>query len=92
MLNNTNNTYLAMLSLEQAATNHKIGEVMKCFGAITTIVFPLTVISGLWGMNVEVPLQFDMENPPLNWFNFLVLAFACWIIVAIILFKYNRCM
>jgi Mg2+ and Co2+ transporter CorA len=28
--------------------------VMKKFGAMTTIMLPLTFVTGLWGMNVNV--------------------------------------
>ena len=92
MLSNTNNTYLAMISLDQSVTNHKIGEVMKCFGAVTTIVLPITIITGIWGMNVQVPLQFGISPATLDWFNLLVVGFTTWIIIAVIIFRYNRCM
>lgn len=57
MLINTNGTYLAMLSIEIAETDHRMNESMKCFGAVATIILPLTIITGLFGMNVEVPGQ-----------------------------------
>jgi len=32
-------------------------KAMKIFSAVATLFMPLTLASGIWGMNVEVPWQ-----------------------------------
>jgi magnesium transporter len=90
MLNNTSSLYLAMISIEIAATDHKMNEAMKCFGAVATIMLPLTVMTGLWGMNVQVPGQAGIAPPGELWFMIIVLSFLVWIVVAAIVFRYKR--
>ena len=90
MLSNTSNMHLAMISLEIAATDHKMNTSMKCFGAVATIMLPLTVITGLWGMNVQVPGQYGIAPEGQLWFLMVVLSFVLWIIVAGIIFRYKR--
>jgi len=90
MLNNTSSLYLAMISIEIAATDHKMNEAMKCFGAVVTIVLPLTVITGMWGMNVQVPGQTGIAPDGNLWFLAIILGFVIWIVTAAIVFKYKR--
>jgi len=37
--------------------NHRINEVMRVLTVISVIMLPLTLISGIYGMNVELPLN-----------------------------------
>jgi len=91
MLNNTSSTYLTILSIEIAATDQKMNEIMKCFGAVATIMLPLTVVTGLWGMNVQVPgnLYFG-EYDDLPWFFIILMCFVSWIFVAGLVFRCKR--
>ena len=41
---------------------NKINEIMKILTFISTIMLPLTVITGLYGMNVGLPLQNDPKS------------------------------
>lgn len=61
---------------------------MKRFSAVATIVLPLTLISSLWGMNVEVPGQ--TWGLGLLWFGLIVVVMCCWLCLAMIWFKKNR--
>jgi magnesium transporter len=45
--------------------NNQINDVLSKLTALGTVIVPLNVITGLWGMNVHVPGQ-DIEN--LHWF------------------------
>ena len=89
MLNNTNSTHLALISIDIAETDHRMNEAMKCFGAVATIMLPLTVLTGLWGMNVQVPGQTGLHTG-LGWFTLIISGFVCWILMASIIFKYKR--
>jgi hypothetical protein len=64
-LNNLNNTYLARVSIEVAEASNRMNVVMKKFNAIATILLPMTVVTGLWGMNVAVRLFLLFIRVPL---------------------------
>jgi magnesium transporter len=38
-------------------TNHRISEVMRILTTISVIMLPLTLVSGIYGMNIALPLQ-----------------------------------
>ncbi len=44
------------LELYRSAMSSKTNDVMKIFTAISTLLLPLTFITGLYGMNVHIPL------------------------------------
>lgn len=90
MLNNLSGTYLAMLSIEMAETDQKMGQVMKCFSAVATIMLPLTVVTGMFGMNIEVPGNYGIAPDGHLWFWMIVLGFIIWTIIAGIIFRYKR--
>ncbi len=39
-----------------SAVNNSLNEVMKVLTVVSTILMPLTLMSGLWGMNVPLPV------------------------------------
>jgi magnesium transporter len=45
------------ISIENATVNQRINDVMKRFSAIATILLPLSLVAGLFGMNIGVPGQ-----------------------------------
>ena len=63
MLTNAQSNYLAQLA-------NQTNEVMKTLSIVATIMMPLSLLTGLFGMNVRVPGQ-GVEN--LVWFGCLVL-------------------
>lgn len=71
--------YLAQLQVESFNANHKVTEILSNVTMIGTIFFPLNVITGLFGMNVNVPGQGD-SHPGLYWF-FGILGVMCAIII-----------
>lgn len=54
-----------------ALTSHKINDVMRVLTIISTIMLPLSVLSGLYGMNISLPLA-DSQFA----FGFVVLIMA----------------
>ena len=36
-------------------TSNRVNQVMKVLTVLTTIFMPLTVLTGMWGMNIELP-------------------------------------
>jgi len=66
-------------SLQANRTN----EIMKVLTTISTILLPLTFITGLYGMNVELPLQEDSTA-------FLIIIGAMFLIVIALLFYFKK--
>jgi len=64
-LNNAHTTYLARVSVEVAEASNEVNFIMKKFSAVATVFIPMTLVAGLWGMNVKVPGE-DTDN--LGWF------------------------
>ncbi len=50
-------------------TSHRINEVMKILTIISVIMLPLTLLSGIYGMNIHLPL----EDSPLSFVLILLL-------------------
>ncbi|PWN92878.1 cora-domain-containing protein [Acaromyces ingoldii] len=71
ILSRSHSNYLAQISIEMTDANNQINDVLSRLTALGTVIVPLNVITGLWGMNVHVPGQ-DVEN--LRWF-FGIVAF-----------------
>lgn len=54
----TRDTYLSYLSLRLAESNARLTEVMTTLAIIATIMMPLTLIAGIYGMNTDtLPLR-----------------------------------
>lgn len=51
-------------------TSYRLNEVMKILTIISVIMLPLTLLSGIYGMNVELPLD---ENSPVSFVIILCL-------------------
>lgn len=65
MLSRSHSNYLAQLSVDHMESNNRINEVLGKITVLATILVPLNLICGLFGMNVKVPGR-DVEN--LHWF------------------------
>ncbi|KAJ3070442.1 CorA metal ion transporter [Podochytrium sp. JEL0797] len=75
--------YLAQISIEITQASNRTNDVGTKMTALASILVPLNVITGLWGMNVKVPGQ-DIES--LHYFYGIVffmcvLAYVCWAVV-----------
>lgn len=66
ILSRSHSNYLAQISIEMTDANNQINDVLSKLTALGTVIVPMNVITGLWGMNVQVPGQ-SVEN--LNWFG-----------------------
>ncbi|OOF94559.1 hypothetical protein ASPCADRAFT_50570 [Aspergillus carbonarius ITEM 5010] len=75
--------FLAQLSVNNIRLSFDINAVLSKVTVLATIFVPLNMVTGLFGMNVQVPGQDDTHN--LAWFFSIVgcmLAFvsiACWV-------------
>lgn len=68
-LNRSHSNYLAQINIEITQSSNKANDAMTKLTAIASILVPLNVITGLWGMNVRVPgmVGFDGSDN-YNWF------------------------
>ncbi|KAI9591037.1 hypothetical protein BDF19DRAFT_456669, partial [Syncephalis fuscata] len=53
--------YLAQISIELTQSPNATNDVMSKLTVLATIIVPMNVVTGLWGMNVQVPGQ-DAEG------------------------------
>ncbi|KAI5803139.1 hypothetical protein EDC01DRAFT_495522 [Geopyxis carbonaria] len=65
MLSRSHSNYLAQLSVDSIQANNRANEVLGKITTIATILVPLNLICGLFGMNVPIPGQ---ESGSLGWF------------------------
>ena len=88
LLTSFQNTYLANVSIEVAQSSHEVNRQMNHLSAFATALIPLSLITGLFGVNVRVPFQSD-ENPH-SLVPFTVLA-SVMILLAILLAGCLKC-
>lgn len=65
MLSRSHTNYLAQLSVDNLTQGNRANKVLGKITLIATVLVPLNLICGLWGMNVPVP---GRESTGLGWF------------------------
>ncbi|MCJ1406489.1 magnesium and cobalt transport protein CorA [Ptychographa xylographoides] len=65
MLSRSHSNYLAQLSVDHMAQGNRANKVLSKITLVATVLVPLNMISGLFGMNVPVP---GRETTSLSWF------------------------
>lgn len=77
MLSRSHSNYLAQLSADNQAQGNRTNKVLSKITILATILVPLNLISGLFGMNVPVP---GKDSTGLGWF-FGIIGVICFIVV-----------
>jgi magnesium transporter len=72
-LSRSYSNYLAQISIEITQVSTKGNELAAKMTMIASVMLPMTVITGMWGMNVHVPGQLGVEDGYF-WF-FAIIAF-----------------
>lgn len=72
LLARSHSNYLAQINIDMTKVNNDMNDVLSKITVLGTIVLPMNIVTGLWGMNVLVPGQ---NVNSLNWF---------WAIVALL--------
>jgi len=83
-LENHKETIEALKDTNESLLSNKIGEIMKVLTVISFVTFPLSVITGFWGMNV-------FEN--VSWINSLFVApaiFVFMILTTVLMITYFK--
>lgn len=65
ILSRAHSNYLAQINILMNERQEKTADVLGKLTVLGTIVLPMNIICGMWGMNVKVPGQ-DIDN--LWWF------------------------
>lgn len=79
LLARSHSNYLAQINIDMTRTNNEMNDVLSKISVLGTIVLPINIVTGLWGMNVIVPGQF-VEN--LNWFYGIILTLLLFAVSA----------
>jgi len=82
MLSRCHGNYLAQLSVDHMSQGNKANKVLAKITLIATVLVPLNMISGLFGMNVPVP---GRESTGLAWFLGIVGVMMLVISVALVM-------
>ncbi|KAF2195082.1 cora-domain-containing protein [Zopfia rhizophila CBS 207.26] len=65
ILSRAHSNYLAQINIRMSERQEQTSDILGKLTVVGTIVLPMNVVTGIWGMNCLVPGQ-DIEN--LNWF------------------------
>lgn len=65
LLSRAHSNYLAQINIRMNERQEQTADVLGKLTVLGTIVLPMNIITGMWGMNVLVPGQ-DVDN--LYWF------------------------
>ncbi|KAI9811309.1 MAG: CorA metal ion transporter [Phylliscum demangeonii] len=82
VLSRSHSNYLAQINIRMNERQEQTADVLGRLTVLGTIVLPMNIITGLWGMNCLVPGQ---GSGDLSWFwaitgSLLVFAFLCYFI------------
>ena len=76
-----------VLEAHLSSVSHRLNVVVKVLTVISTIFLPLTVLTGMWGMNVALPTFPGGEMVQFWWVGAMIAAIAG---VMLLLFRLNR--
>lgn len=79
ILSRSHSNYLAQISIEMTDANNQINDVLSKLTALGTVLIPMNLVTGMWGMNVHVPGQDDTVS--YNWFAGILAALAAFGII-----------
>ncbi|KAG7447515.1 cora-domain-containing protein [Guyanagaster necrorhizus] len=78
ILSRSHSNYLAQISIEMTDANNQINDVLSKLTALGTILIPMNLVTGLWGMNVHVPGQ---GVPGYSWFISIIACLATFALI-----------
>jgi magnesium transporter len=82
MLSRSHSNYLAQLSVDSIQANNRSNQVMGKITTIATILVPLNLVCGLFGMNVPIPGQHSNGH---TWFLCILGSIITFSIIAAIM-------
>ncbi|RXW25459.1 hypothetical protein EST38_g424 [Candolleomyces aberdarensis] len=79
ILSRSHSNYLAQISIEMTDANNQINDVLSKLTALGTVLIPMNLVTGLWGMNVHVPGE-DVEQGYV-WFASIIACLAAFALI-----------
>ncbi|KAI9023753.1 hypothetical protein CLU79DRAFT_701005, partial [Phycomyces nitens] len=86
-LGRAHRNYLGQVSIELSQAGNTTNEVINRLTFLATLVVPLNLVAGIFGMNVEVPGQ---NNTDLVWFFWIVSGMLIFVIAMVAVGKRNN--
>ncbi|GAM23178.1 hypothetical protein SAMD00019534_063530, partial [Acytostelium subglobosum LB1] len=82
LLENVGTVYISKVSLVTDEESHTLNQSMSRIVAMTTIFMPLTLVAGIFGMNIRLPgmAQF-YDTPSLGWFYGIIFSMVGFVII-----------
>ncbi|MCW2968009.1 MAG: magnesium transporter CorA family protein, partial [Solirubrobacteraceae bacterium] len=74
----------ALEATNESALSHRLNDVLRVLTAFSVIMLPLTLISGIWGMNTHVPGEQSFTG------FWGVIAFMVVVLIAMVTFFRKR--
>lgn len=62
VLARAHSNYLAQISIELTQASNRTNDIVAKLTAIASVLLPMNVVTGLWGMNVHVPGQYESKE------------------------------
>jgi len=87
LLSRLHNNFLSQINVDHISQGNHVNKVLGKVTLIATILVPLNLITGLFGMNVPVP---GRNTTSLAWFGGIVGFLICFIISAVLIAKRMR--
>ncbi|CEP17618.1 hypothetical protein [Parasitella parasitica] len=84
ILGRAHRNYLGQISIELSQAGNTTNEVINRLTFFATIIVPLNLVGGLFGMNVHVPGQ---NNEDLVWFFWIVLGMLLYVVAMLAIGK-----
>lgn len=81
-------TIVSLIEVYMSSVTVKLTEVMKFLTIITTIVMPVLIVSGYYGMNVVFP-EYSILGPNGSWFVAIIIMFVA-IVSMLVYFKKKK--
>lgn len=72
----------------ESLLSHKINNTMRILTVFSVIMLPLTFLTGLFGMNVQLPFTTALES--IQHFWSIIISMICIVLVMIGIFKWNK--
>ncbi|KAI8883813.1 cora-domain-containing protein, partial [Backusella circina FSU 941] len=84
ILGRAHRNYIGQISIELSQAGNTTNEVINRLTFFATIIVPLNLVGGLFGMNVHVP---GMNNTDLVWFFWIVLGMLIYVVAMVAIGK-----
>jgi Mg2+ and Co2+ transporter CorA len=82
VLTQANSNFVSHISLQMSQVSNQMNKQMKTLSQVATICLPLNIITGTFGMNVEVPFQTGNFNTLVAFFV-IVAVMALYLVISI---------